>query len=271
MLPDCLEKTLDGLRKIFGLHNEDTALDDDDAERGNRDPFYANLDQLLVNTQFNELAGKLKILPVAASADAAKTDLGQFLSLHYLIPFSLSLTDSSAENSLIMAGQGQFVTDWLNDKGLRESNPDAAIQGLTTYTDQYLQDRALMVEHLMISNEEDVDFPDSQYKIAFYDYESKASFFTNEPILDIGPRDRYTFGDSADNFLAGPGSKGDDHFYGMAGSDTLVGQDGDDYLALLPRVLRSPVLVHPARHGGVNSDDYHYDCSDGREVNGRFF
>ena len=262
------ESVLDGLRELLLGENISPTLIADASSGAARDDYHNNIAELQTpESPFTDFVGKVNI-SLATSANLASLVLsGDKAALYTLLE----------AQAFIIRGVDQATSDRLYSATGKDLD-------IANYSEQFIQDRVLMFEHLMISNEEDVDFPDSQYKIAFNDVENNISFFTNEPVLDIGPRDRYTFGDSADNFLAGPGSKGDDHFYGMAGSDTLVGQDGDDYLEgglgndTLDGGHDSDTLVGGAGNdalygskgndyleGGKGDDAYHFYYGDGRD------
>ncbi|RCS56434.1 hypothetical protein, partial [Parvibium lacunae] len=106
------EKILDGLRNMLsGPITAPTANDSDKkGEYGtSRDSFYTNLQQLAykdnigtLNASMAALAGKLQITATTANAESAKSDFGQFLSLYYLTPFTVSTPDAGSQAKLLL-------------------------------------------------------------------------------------------------------------------------------------------------------------------------
>lgn len=168
-------------------------------------------------------------------------------------------------NSFTVLGD-EILYDSFNQQGeLDLYNTETGVGGMTQ---SYINDRALMLEHLIISNIENDDTPESIHKIAFNDYDSNISFFTDELLLDTGPRDKYYFGDGNENFLTGEiGEEGEDHLYGMGGNDTLLGQEGDDYLEggsgsdTLTGGKGNDILS-----GGAGADTYIFNTGDGVDI-----
>ncbi|RCS56425.1 lipase family protein, partial [Parvibium lacunae] len=82
------ERALDAIRKIIqGSTSIPTQID-------NRENYYQNLQDLQNSSTFKALAGKLQITATTANAESAKSDFGQFLSLYYLTPFTVSTPDA---------------------------------------------------------------------------------------------------------------------------------------------------------------------------------
>ena len=101
------------------------------------------------------------------------------------------------------------------------------------------------------------------------DYILDAQYHGNDQ-LSGGTGSDWLIGNGGSDSLKG--GEGNDTLYGDASEGTYTTRDehgdvfavdniavegdyhGHDILALLPRVLRTPVLVHPARHGGAGND-----------------
>jgi hypothetical protein len=156
---------------------------------------------------------------------------------------------------------------------------------LANYTEQYLQDRAQYLTHLLQYNANDGEPTSNSPNISTL--ESYTDAIVGDTIVSFNSTSgqpvvisdelattlgvdadgyRYTIFDNDEGNEELEGKDQNDHIYGAGGNDTLDGGKGNDYLALLPRVLRSPVLVHPARQGGVGNNTYRFDYGDGRDV-----
>lgn len=180
----------------------------------------------------------IEISDANSALAAASTDFGQFLTLYYLSPFALTLLDPTYENELILL-QGDVGSAWAADRALTESERN---QGLATYTDEYLQDRAELLESLMHANEEDDGHGNLLRATKFSDLEQQITLdgdargYIEQGLGSTTPEDhdparaRYVFGTSEGENLLSYASENDDHLYGMAGADTIQGLDGDDYI-----------------------------------------
>ncbi|RCS56714.1 calcium-binding protein, partial [Parvibium lacunae] len=97
-----LEGVLDGLRKlILGLNITPTPISDA-GDSPDRKTFFQNLQDLQNSSAFKALAGKLQIIATTANAESAKSDFGQFLSLYYLTPFTVSTPDAGSQAKLLL-------------------------------------------------------------------------------------------------------------------------------------------------------------------------
>jgi RTX calcium-binding nonapeptide repeat (4 copies) len=221
---ESLEGVLDSLRKFFGM--TDTTPNDD------RTTFYDNLYALQNSVTFQALIGHVTLTAPSTSASAARTDFSAFLSLYYLIPFALKITDAAAESALA-AAQGSLYNKWNDDGAL---TPEQIANGEANFSDQYLADRALMLTWQNKINTEDfVDNTGLGYVTTSglgLHFEDK----TSGTIIDINKilsnKQNYIFGSNDDDTgtTAISGGTQNDHLYGMGGNDTLNGEDGNDYL-----------------------------------------
>jgi Ca2+-binding RTX toxin-like protein len=155
---------------------------------------------------------------------------------------------------------------------------------LANYTEQYLQDRAQYLTHLLQYNTNDGEPTSNSPNISTL--ESYTDAIVGDTIVSFNSTSgqpvvisdelattlgvdadgyRYTIFDNDEDNDQLNGKDQNDHIYGAGGDDTLDGGKGNDYLVLLSRVLRFPVLVHPARQGGVGNDTYRFDGGDGCE------
>lgn len=224
-----LESTLDSLRKMF---LGKTVVHANPTSEGNRESFFGNLYALQDHPNFMALQGKVLLGAPPADGLAAKTDFGAFLSLMYLTPFAFNLTDDAS--SAILKGAHQTLADqWDADKAL---SAESRAQGQAHFTDQYLTDRAKMLDWIVKRNAEDI--PAGQAfltdkvteKWRFEDMASDTVIDVNPINVILPPPQHYVrFGkdDAGDNINGGDVS---DYLYGGGGNDTISGGKGSDYI-----------------------------------------
>ena len=128
---------------------------------------------------------------------------------------------------------------------------------VNNYSEQYLEDRALMINTALGFNEnDDKEFPERIFgrHVRFIDIAAGIDFQAGQR-RDDGPLGAFperafqqiVFADAADNTLTGYFSG--DHLYGGAGKDDITGGIGDDYL-----------------EGGLHEDSYYFNYGDGNDT-----
>lgn len=234
-----LESALDALRFIaLGPSTSKTEI-------GNRDALYTNLNNTTFQNKLTELAGTTQLTLLTDKnageiLDMTKDSGAQGLAARYALV---------AANSFVLTGVDYSA--FAANGALERFDPSS---GTGKITDEYLSDRANLLERALWFNTQDKNpynpgagelvpggsvfenesryFEDavSGYKI------QQGGLFPNTP--------RYYFGDNqANNPVA---SKVADHLYGGGGDDTLTGGEGEDYL-----------------EGGTGTDTYTVNAGDG--------
>ncbi len=250
-----LEAILDGVRRaLLGPSIAATPLGDAGDSPSSRVAYQANLQAL--QEQAASLAGHITFTRASANLQTqARTDFTALVALQDLSPIVVRGTDAAANAQLSTVWQSTRAADyaaWQADQGA--SRP-------STYTDQWIADRAAMLDAVVrrnITNTADGGILPGNKGLLYKDKT------TNTEIL-VGAatqRVRYIFGgNGADTDLVGEGYA--DHLYGGAGNDTLTGLGGDDYLQgdagvdTLIGGAGSDTLV-----GGAGSDIYVLNLSD---------
>ena len=203
-----------------------------------RDSFFAKLDTIRKNPNYQALTDKLNLVSLAGRdiSSSAKTDFGDFVALEALSPFALRPleSDSSAEAALDAVWQGVHATNfiaWTADRNARlQGDPAKDFD----FSDTWYSDRASMLSYSLVRNQRNDEVAIDWRRPKSTDYSDLAS---GNKVLVVGAdggtipeqnRDRVVFATSADETIAG----GDrvDHIYGGDGADTLTGGLGDDYL-----------------------------------------
>ncbi|PPC94065.1 MAG: hypothetical protein CTY33_05680 [Methylotenera sp.] len=226
---DTYEKTLDALRNmILGNSITDTIISSGSSD-ANRKSFYDNMDDLQNSATFQSLVGNVTLAAPASSASEARSDFGAFLSLYYLTPFALKITDAAAESSLA-AVQGTLYDQW-NDDGALTSEQIA--NGEANFSDMYLADRVAMLSWVVKINKE--DFVDNNTGLGYVS-NSPSQYFEDKSTSEIininkfsSDQRKFIFGND-DNTDTLTGADKADHLYGMGGDDTLNGGKGSDRL-----------------------------------------
>jgi Ca2+-binding RTX toxin-like protein len=197
-----------------------------------REALFTNIIAIQNSTAFQSLIGKITISDQLPTATEARTDLGSFLSLYHLTPFTLKATDSGALDVLYTANE-QIADKWNDDRNL---TAEQIANGEANFSDYWLEDRAEMLTWRLEVNDADAfatesepyapenpvggtDVP-AQY---FYDVTTGKELY-----LGSEDRSRFIFGSDAGEKLLGRGK--DDQLYGMDGNDHLYGGGGADYL-----------------------------------------
>ena len=225
-----LEHGLDALRTLV-LGN--TAVNSAPTLETDRNSFFTNLYDLQNSATFQALIGKVNIEAAPTSGSAARTDLGDFLSLYYLTPFALHTTDAAAKDALYNV-HADLAGLWNDDRNL---TAEQIQNGEANFSDMYLNDRAAMLTWKLKLNTE--DFVDPNNGFGYIDGSNKGLHFediTTGLTIDINKiladKQSIIFGEdigpiNADNLI---GSSNVDHIYGLSGNDSISGGDGNDYL-----------------------------------------
>lgn len=214
------------------------------------------------NAAFAALAGKTGVKASSASLGAqARTEFSAFLSLLNLSPVVLSGTDAALQDRL-RSVWGNTFTVWEADKN---SSIAERAAGKVTYSDQWLADRAAMLDWLVVRNRTDITgelgLGTGQRPVHYQDVQTATSFQTglNNPLSD---KAQTSFGGDAADLLSGKSLA--DRLYGGAGADMVNGLGGADYLEgnagadTLNGGAGNDTLV-----GGLDADVFIVDASSG--------
>jgi Ca2+-binding RTX toxin-like protein len=216
-----LEKTLDGLRRVFLGTVPDTLFGRQPGDFGNlafRNSFYQHIQE--VTTALTDAVYRIDSL-VGQSAGTITTIAQQDGATDALgIAYRYALKEL---NPFVVRGIDHETTQALyaphNETGeLSLADPDT---GLGELTPQYLADRAAFLAKKIEVNSSIVTWPAS------------AHFKDNALQEEIGsatlPLTQILFGNGTNDMLAGSLFKAD-HLYGGSGDDHVLGQGGNDYL-----------------------------------------
>ena len=257
------EGALDALRRML-LDKNTGALPTGDASNSaaSRVVYHQALKQLTESPAFTSLQGKLLIKASDASdlRAAARNSFAALVALQDLSPFSFTGKDAEADGVLNTVWQQTRASDyaaWEADKSM--STP-------STFTDQWIHDRAAMLGKLVERNTDDKQgiLPGSQ-NLRYYDVTSKTQILVGS---GDAQRSQYIFGSEKNDdepVMLGQGF--DDHLYGGGGIDTLKGQGGKDHLEggtgndFLIGGAGNDVLL-----GGEGFDTYTYTTGDGADI-----
>lgn len=240
---DPLENVLDALRRIIldpAVAN--TRFKDGASGFGDitsREGYFTNLKALTDSDFFKSLAGKVTITPTGSNLGSnakARTNFADLVALQGLSPFVLSAKDDAGKAALDSLWQSaKWSTQyekWLADKASINAGGKA-----TNFTNEYLTDRAAMLDALNIRNQQNVATGNSIEGYPSVVYEDKknnlslptlrrgTSVDNNTPKIVFGVDDA-----SGVETIAGGEGSGTDRLYGMAGDDILNGKGGNDYL-----------------------------------------
>jgi trimeric autotransporter adhesin len=207
------EGVLDALRKVLNGPNVQTLTPADVSNSIEPRPTYhTTLAELQANQIFKDLTGKLKITASNSDLGAiARIDFGAFIALKDLSSIYISGIDAAAHaqlKSIWQANRADDYTAWEADK-------EPAIP--TTFSDEWIADRAIMLGLVIKRNVEDVTatLTNGNEDVWYRDENSKTDIRLDTSILfpngdDV--RRRVYFGDDLDNTRNG-GDK-EDHLYG---------------------------------------------------------
>ena len=233
------ESLLDGLRRSLVDRNATSTLTGDaNADNSGPQPdsrldFHRNLTTLQHSDAFTSLAGKVSVISVnrdLGQQAKARVDFQTIVALETLSPFVVNPIGSGGQIALDALWRSSawsaVYQDWLSDKASLSAGGQA-----NRYTDQYLTDRAAMLDALALRNQQnlqdEVAAGTGRKPVQYQDVRSGIQFQIglNNP-LDDKPLIR--FGGDAPDTLDGKSKT--DHLYGGAGTDTLNGLGGADWL-----------------------------------------
>ena len=196
------------IRQLLGLGTEFTAATANDV-------FSAVQES---NVAIHTLYGTSKFQ--ISGVSNARNDLSAFLSLYYLIPFSIKPTDAGAMDKLYQL-HAAIADQWNDDRNL---TPEQIANGEANFSEQYLADRAAMLGWVSKSNLDDTAGRADGLEAI---YEDKASGINLSPLI-VSNTPKFVFGASDADAIAG--SNQADHLYGGGGDDSINAGDGNDYL-----------------------------------------
>jgi hypothetical protein len=240
---ESLEDVLDSLRiMLTGDGITKTVVGDVSDSALSRVNYHQNLNALMAPDAqgnptgiFAELAGKLIFNSPPASGASSRNAFGDFLSLYYLAPFTLTTLTTGAED-LLIAAQGDIGTAWKADRDL---TPAERAEGKATFSDDYLNDRAVLLNALVLQNKMDdtsgTVSGDSMpvgrnYKVQYYGGTPREGE-TQAPLQTIrasntfsgGSKEQFiAFGDDSNNQIDGTGNALGAHLFGGKGDDAFL-------------------------------------------------
>ncbi|WP_343293934.1 calcium-binding protein [Vandammella animalimorsus] len=245
------EGVLDAVRKfIDGANVMPLAADDVSGNATTREGFHAALKALQESDAFQSLVGKVTFNPIGGNLAAqgkARVDFQSFVALYTLSPFVLNPAGAAGQAALdalwATPAWQELYQQWLSDK-----THLATGQAQLNFTDQWYEDRAVLLHAIHLRNRQDQDtvvadaaapgdrmqafkwlgaapLPDELLpRMANLTYRNIKS---ERPV----PIQRIIFGANAQSTLEGNDVEGiGDHLYGGTEDDALFGYKGDDYL-----------------------------------------
>ncbi len=230
-----VESVLDGLRKVFGGTGiTATPVGDVDGSAASRATYHATLAELQNSQVFKDFSGKLSIKTASVDLRAqARNDFSALVALQDLSPVVFSGKDGAADAQLAAVWQSTRAADyagWTADKStLTPSN----------FTDQWLADRAVLLQAIVTRNNQDnttglvYDVKAPGGRASVLEYQDSAGQQTLITLKEGGaglPEQHFVFGGAADDALTGTNNVLGDHLYGGGGDDSIDGKSGDDYL-----------------------------------------
>ena len=208
-----LEGIMNHLAKLFGQ-------DSIPIKNSNHDNIYRIIEQIS-----DSLDGKtFQIFPISDSiiSQAQSGDKAALYALINLQPF-------------VVRGTIQGITDTL----YQDHAVDGALD-VENFSEEYLTDRAAMLQWLIKHNEEDLEYGDSlsadsfNRNVTYTDLSSEANDGQDFKLVISGglttPFEQVKFGTEDDDVGSILGANGDDRLYGIGGDDAIHGQDGDDFI-----------------------------------------
>lgn len=217
-----------------------------------RTTFYQRLTDVVTSSAYQSLVGKVVLQPITqdmvrslATQAKARVDFETLVALETLSPFVVNPVGAEGQVALESLWQSAswnpIYQAWRADKDSMQTGDEAE-----NFTDEYLQDRALLVQGLLARNVANITDPvvdcltaptdrliDFQYHEV--DVESPTQFTLWNPQSGLTPllhtRQIIDFGSELDDSITGTGEiQFGDHLYGAGGNDIMSGLAGDDYL-----------------------------------------
>ena len=279
------EGVLDSLRKaLAGPDLELVPSGDIGNNPKSRDSYHATLTALQANPIFTSLMGKLVIRPGTGELRTyARNDFGAFIALRDLSPLYISGANAMGNAQLAELWQAARPSDyaaWTTDKS-------ASVP--TNFTDQWMTDRAALLQAVVTRNRQDnktgqvFDVAASAGQVTLFDF-ADATSATGKTIfstLRSGgvrlPEQNIAFGgDSADSLVGSDINALGDHLYGGGGNDTIDGKSGDDYIegndggdALYGGSGRDTLIGgtgNDSLYGGSGGDTYYFNSGAGTDT-----
>ena len=196
------------IRQLLGLGTEFTAATANDV-------FSAVQES---NVAIHTLYGTSKFQ--ISGVSNARNDLSAFLSLYYLIPFSIKPTDAGATDKLYQL-HATIADQWNDDRNLTS---EQIANGEANFSDMYLADRAAMLGWVSKSNLDDTAGRADGLEAIYADFESGTYL---SPLI-VSNTQKFIFGENDAEAIAG--SNKADHLYGGGGDDNINAGEGNDYL-----------------------------------------
>ncbi|MBQ0713509.1 MAG: cadherin-like domain-containing protein [Porticoccus sp.] len=189
-------------------------------------PQYVDADNLSARNKYHEVISAIKA-EIGSSQYAIQAITGGYIA-------NLAAQDTEAGRGYLYALVNLLpfsITGDLTGTAAADSKYDLNdTNGDRIYTDQYLADRSLMLQYILVRNAGDILNPSALESLIFDDKQSSLYFITKNIGGIDNFADRYIFGDDTNNIAGMDGGGGDDHLYGMGGNDILNGQAGNDYI-----------------------------------------
>ncbi|MDZ4255315.1 MAG: hypothetical protein U1A72_22320, partial [Sulfuritalea sp.] len=248
-----LEGAVDSLRRaLAGPNVEPLPISDATDSDPSRKTFQATLAALQNNQIFKDLTGKLRIEPTSQSlASLARSDFGALIALQDLSALYVRGTTAAAQAQLAeiwQASRANSYASWLADKSTATPS---------TFTDQWLTDRAAMLTWMNQARTKDTAFSPNQLYVDTTQFSGQTwnfqSYDLDQSVLvrasgSVNPDVHHVlFG--SDNGGLMRGGDYSDRLYGMGGDDTINGGKDADYL-----------------EGGAGNDTYVIAADDGNDT-----
>ena len=244
------EGVLDMLRQALAGPGTERIPAADSDKGAEREAYHATLASVQANPIFKELSGKLLIRAVSTSdlRAMARNDFGALVALQDLSALSISGNTAQARSQLAelwQAGRASDYAAWSADK---------ASTTATSFTDQWLTDRAAMLAAVIARNKGDVGSgilaPNpSLGLVGGRQFTDLATSTTLTVGLDVQTNSQIIFGTNGNDASGLSGGSADDRLYAMAGDDVLDGKGGNDTL-----------------EGGTGADTYAFSNQFGKDT-----
>ncbi len=227
-----LERLVQGLQSFLGLSSTPLPVGNNQ-----REALYQAIAVIQESTAFKALAGKVTIEAThPATASTAHQDFAALISLTTGATFSLRSLDATAVQTSLQGVHAAAYADWQAD---RQALASGASADALNFTDNYLNDRAALLNWRNVANIADQPFVNSPFAPAdrTYEYHWKEGASAQDSVLLVSrsqsgaPAQIIAFGgDGADTLTGNANPTLGDRLYGGAGTDILSGLGGSDYL-----------------------------------------
>jgi Ca2+-binding RTX toxin-like protein len=248
---DALENIVNALVRTFKLNiaplkgdtrgNTWFELERPDGYTG-RTEFHEALSTLVKSDEFNLIAGDVVVSATGSNIAAqAKARVGfeDIVALETLSTFKLEAANNDGKVALeTLWASGDWSDDyqgWQDDVAALQAG-----EVVTRYTDQWIADRARLLQTLTLRNSQNqetdhvLDPGITGDRVLFFDYDESVGVHKTISVQSrtvAGLKDQHIVFDSdSANTLQGFDNVLGDHLYGGGGNDTVNGKGGDDYL-----------------------------------------